>query len=388
MKNQTLISTNDDKYNYKNSIVPPIAQSAIFTFGSYEQLDAYINQTDEEKHYAYGRGDTPGTDVLAEKLAELAGGEDCCLVSSGMGAIALVFLSFLKTGDHLICVQNTYSTARGFINDMVVGKMGVEVTYVDGDCIEDFETSLQSNTKMIYLESPSSAVFHLQDIQAVSELVKNKNIKIAIDNTYATMLYQKPLLLGADIEIHSLSKYINGHNDVVGGAIIGSRKDIKKIRNQTLIQVGSNLSSFDAWLVLRGLRTLPQRLKQQEESANWIAQKLNENNKTFQVNHVSLKNFKQYDLFKKQMTGSSGLFSFEVKTSKEKIKKFLSELKLFNIGISWGGYESMVYISSLSKPYYRDANNEEEINVVIRISIGLEDYQDLWEDLENGLSFL
>ena len=287
MKNQTLISLNNNKYSYKNSIVPPIAQSAIFTFDSYEQLDTYINQLDEEKHYAYGRGDTPGTDVLAEKLSLLADGEDCCLVSSGMGAIALVFLSFLKSGDHLICVQNAYSTAKNFIKEILVKQIGIDVTYVEGDCIEEFKMSIRENTKLIYLESPSSAIFHLQDIQAVSELAKEKNIRVAIDNTYATMLHQKPLLLGADIEIHSLSKYINGHNDVVGGAIIGSKEDIKKIREQTLIQVGSNMSPFDAWLVLRGLRTLPQRLKQQEKSANWIAQKLSKNNKIIILNFIS-----------------------------------------------------------------------------------------------------
>lgn len=388
MKTETCISCNSREFRYKNSISPPIAQSAIYTFDSHADLDAYINGLDEDTHYAYGRGDTPASDVVAEKLAALACGEDCCLCSSGMGAIALVLLSYLKSGDHLICVQHAYSTAKGFIQDMLVEHMGIQVTYVEGLQLDEFEADVKDNTNMIYLESPASAIFQLQDIEAVARLAKAKNIKVAVDNTYATMLYQKPLQLGADLEIHSLSKYINGHNDVVAGAVIGSKKDIQIIKKHALLQIGSNLSPFDAWLILRGLRTLPLRLKQQEESTNRIAQRLAEHEKITKVNHISLSNFPQRKLYEKQMSGSSGLFSFETVSSRSKVSEFLAQLQLFQTGISWGGYESTVYISSISKPYYRTAGEQDAIPVLIRLSIGLENWQDLWDDLQRALSYL
>lgn len=388
MEKETAIMQDDDGFSYKNSLIPPIAQSAIFTFCGYDELAHYMYGSGEERGYGYTRGANPTVRLLEEKLAYLAHGEECVCVSSGEAAIALTLLSHLHQGDHLLCVSTVYSSAKKLIDEILVGSMGLEVTYVDGRTVQEFHDAIKENTKLIYLESPSSSLFQLQDIQGVCALARPRNIKVVIDNTYATMLYQKPLLLGADIELHSISKYLSGHNDVVAGAIIGSHNDILRIREKESILIGTTMSPFDAWLALRGLRTLPVRLKTQKENANQLAEILSAHEKIKKVYHVGLSTYEQKDLFKKQMSGSTGLFSIEVTTSKHNLRAFMDRLTLFKIGISWGGFESMVYLSSMNKQYYIEAGDDQLITVVIRINIGLENVLDLLNDITTALACL
>lgn len=388
MKKETVIIHDDEKYSYMGSIVPPIAQSAIFTFKDYEMLGKYVYKTDDEFIYGYTRGGNPTVRLLEEKLANLGCGEDCVCVSSGEAAIVLTLLYCLTSQDHMICIASAYSSARKFIDEVLVKKMDIEVTYVDGRNTNDFIVNIKENTKLIYLESPSSAIFQLQDIQEICKVAKKNKIKVAIDNTCATMLNQKPIKMGVDLEIHSLSKYISGHNDVIAGAIIGRKEDIDHLREKEAVFIGTTVSPFDAWLALRGLRTLPIRLKEQEKNASYLAKHLEKMNKIEKVNYIGLSTFEQKDLYYKQMTGTTGLFSFSISTTKNQVKQFVEKLTLFKVGISWGGVESMIYISNMNKPHYIEADENETISVLFRVSVGLENPVDLLTDLKCALEYL
>jgi cystathionine beta-lyase/cystathionine gamma-synthase len=328
--------------------------------------------------------------LLAErKIARLAGGEQAKLFGSGMAAISSAILYFLEAGDHVIAIKNIYGPTHSFLA-YLGEKMGIEITYVSGESVAEFEEALRENTKLIYLESPSSLVFSLQDIEAVATLARAHGVRTLIDNTWASPIFQKPLTLGVDMEVQSCSKYLGGHSDLVAGIVIGSKKDVVALAQNEALLLGGKMAPFEAWLLVRSLRTLPIRMKAHQENAMAVATFLEHHPKVQQVFYPGLKGFAQYELGRKQMSGYSGLMGFDlVTTDLQKIKNFVNHFEIFQIGISWGGHESLVFapiISTLKE------HSEEQAKILgitpgsIRISVGLEDSEDLINDLDRALA--
>ncbi len=383
----TLLHGEENPAENQGAIVPPIFQNTLFAFENWEAIDkAYEDPTN---HCIYTRGKNPSCDIVEKKLAALAHGEKAKLFASGMAAISAALLHFAKPKGHVIAVQNIYGPARNFIDHYLVEKMEMTVTYVTGKDVADFESAIQEDTCLIYLESPSSVVFHLQDLEGVSKIAKRNQIKTIIDNTWATPIFQKDLDFGIDLEVHSCTKYIGGHSDVVAGVVIGSEKDIDQIFHHEHALLGGEMAPFESWLLLRSLRTLHLRLEKHQKNAWLVANFLENHSEVEKVYYPGLTSFEQRSLAEKQMTGFTGLMSFELKTNDiEKIKGFVNHLKIFQIGVSWGGFESLVYVPAIS--YLKEMTEEsfEKTGLSlgnIRISVGLEDAADVIEDLEQAL---
>lgn len=388
MKLKTMLSHyGEDREKNRGAVVPPIYQNSLFTFEGWDTIDKAFD--DPYNNNIYTRGNNPSVTVVEEKIAKMCGGERAKLFASGMGAISSSILHFVKYGDHVISIKNVYGPTNNFLNSYLREKMDVETTFISGEGIEEFEEAVRENTSLIYLESPSSAVFSMQDIRKVAEFAKARGIKTIIDNTWATPLYQKPLEMGIDLEVHSCSKYLGGHSDIVSGVVAGREKDIKAIYETEHALLGAKMAPFEGWLLMRSLRTLPYRLKGHEENAMVVADFLEGHPKVSKVLYPGLESHPQYELGRRQMKGSTGLMAFELKTDKlEEIKNFVDSLKYFSLGVSWGGHESLVYVPAIS--YLKELPKEqfEALGIslgTIRISVGLEDSSDLVKDLAEAL---
>lgn len=386
---ETLLA-HDDERNPNGAVVPPIFQNSLFTFENWDAIDAAFDNRLES--FIYSRGKNPTVKLVEQKLAALSGGEKAQLFPSGMGAISAAVMHCVKSGDHVIAIKNLYGPASNFLTSYLKPKFNIEVTFVEGKKLSDFETAIQPNTSLIYLESPSSAVFSLQDITAVCQLAKSKGIKTIIDNTWASPLYQKPLAMGVDLEIHSCSKYIGGHSDVVAGVVIGKAEVIDSISLKEYEWIGAKMAPFEAWLLLRSLRTLSVRMKQHQENALALAEFLEHHPKIEILRYPGAKSFDQKELAKRQMTGLTGLMSFRIKSDDlDKVKAFVNGLSLFQIGVSWGGHESLIYAPAIS--YLKELSPEQFAGLGIslgdmRISVGLENKEDLIADLESALEMV
>lgn len=378
----------ENRDEYKGAVVPPVYQNSLFTFENWDAIDAAFD--DRVNQNIYSRANNPTVTIAEQKLAKLAGGERAKLFASGMAAITAAILHCVDAGDHIIAVNNTYGPANTFMRRYLSKKMNVETTFVQGEQVSDFEEAIRPNTRLIYLESPSSAIFSLQDIEAVATLAKQHNIKTIIDNTWATSVFQKPLAMGIDFEVHSCSKYIGGHSDIVAGLVIGKREAMEALYVEEVELLGGKMAPFEGWLILRSLRTLLVRMKAHQENALKVATFLENHPKIAQVTYPGLASFAQYDLGQKQMTGYGGLMAFRLKTDDlPQIKTFFNSLKLFKIGVSWGGHESLIYAPAIS--YLKELSPEQFAGMGIslgdmRISVGLEHYQDLIDDLNNALT--
>ncbi|RHW76129.1 PLP-dependent aspartate aminotransferase family protein [Colwellia sp. RSH04] len=383
-----LVFDGDDNHDPYGAVVPPVYQNSLFTFDSWEALEQAF--ADKENSVIYTRGNNPSVQYTENKLALLAGGEKAKLFSSGMAAVSAGILHFLSQGDHLITVSNIYGPTATLIRDMLIPKMGVEVTYVTGHCLDEIMEAIRPNTKLIYLESPSSVVFSLQDIAQISLLAKAHNINTMIDNTWATPLYQKPLALGIDLEMHSCTKYLGGHSDIISGVLIGSQSLINKISMKEYELLGATSSPNDASMLLRSLRTLPIRMERHQQSAMRIANFLNDHEKIAEVFYPGLSSFTQSSLAAQQMTGYSGLFSFKLQTDNlVLIKRFFNALTLFQKGVSWGGHESLIYAPAISCSVEQTPEHMKRMGLSfsnMRVSIGLENVDDLIADLTQALA--
>ncbi|CAL2095196.1 L-alanine/L-glutamate racemase [Tenacibaculum sp. 190524A02b] len=387
---ETILSHDGKKAHSKGAVVPPIYQNSLFTMKDWDDVDRTFD--DRVNNYIYTRGNNPSVRIVEDKLAAICGGEKAKLFSSGMGAISATILSCIKKGSHVITIKNIYGPTNTFLQRYLKEKFEIEVTYISGTEISEFENAIQDNTSLIYLESPSSVILSLQDIEAVAKIAKPKGIKTIIDNTWASPIYQKPLAMGVDFEIHSCSKYIGGHSDVVAGVVIGSEKNINNLFVHEFELFGAKIAPFEAWLLLRSLRTLKIRMDQHQKSTLKVAQFLEKHPKVRKVNYPGLESFPQYELGQKQMSGYSGLLSFQLNTDDlDKIKAFFNGLSLFQIGVSWGGHESLIYAPAIS--YLKELTEEQFKGLGInlgdmRISIGLEAAEDLINDLNANLEHL
>lgn len=386
--NSTKLAHDGKASHSKGAVVPPIYQNSLFTFESWDQIDEAFNHRTES--YIYSRANNPSVKITEDKIAELAGGGRARLFGSGMGAISAAILSCIKANSHVITINNIYGPANNFLQSYLKNKFNIEITYLSGTSIAEFEEAIRPETTLIYLESPSSVVYSMQDLPAVASLARSKGIKTVIDNTWASPWFQKPLSMGIDLEVHSCSKYLGGHSDLVAGVVIGSEELIKQLFVQEGELIGAKLSPFEAWLLLRSLRTLPVRMEQIQKNAMKVASFLEGHDKVEKVYYPGLESHPQYELGKKQMTGFTGLMSFRLKTSDlDQIKAFFNGLDLFQIGVSWGGHESLIYAPAISYLKELSPSQFEAMGIHlgdIRISIGLEDAEDLVADLDSCLN--
>jgi cystathionine beta-lyase len=375
----------EEREKYFNAVAPPIIQSSNFSFEKVSDLRKAFE--DEYSTFLYSRALNPTVKILSQKLAALDGAEDCLVFNSGAAAIFASVLANVKSGDHIISVDKPYTWAQKMFN-RVLPRFNVTTTYVDGTKTENFEKAIQHNTSLIYLETPNSWNFALQDLEAIAKLAASKNILTICDNSYCTPLYQRPLDLGIDIAVQSATKYISGHSDVVAGVITGKKEMIQKIFYSEYMNMGAGTTPFNAWLLIRGLRTLPVRLKKVSETAEKVVKYLKKNPKVEKVIYPFDKNFSQHNLAHKQMTGSGGLFSFIVKANSAKqIENFCENLQHILMAVSWGGYESLIIpgCASIKKEDF-DAKNEDHRR--LRFFVGLEEPDYIIEDLGRGFSAL
>ena len=372
----------EDREKYFNAVAPPVIQTSNFCFESVEDLRKAL--ADELVNPLYTRGNNPTVEILRKKLAALAASEDCLVFSSGSAAVAASIIANVDTGDHIVCVENPYSWTK-FLLDKFLPRFGVHHTYVDAREVKNVEDAIKPNTRIIILESPNSMTFELQDLRACAKLGKKHDVVTICDNSYATPLNQKPIEMGIDMTVHSGTKYLNGHSDVVVGVLCGSKKMIKKIFDSEFMGLGANLQAHNAALMLRGLRTLPIRMEKCNESGLKIAEYLDAHPKVKTVNYPFLRSFPQYELAKKQMSGCGGMFTFTLDVDTiEQAEKFSNALKHFLIAVSWGGYESLIVplaaffgVNGKDDPIY-------PFNM-IRMYIGLEDVDLLIDDIEQAL---
>lgn len=371
----------EDRENYFNAVAPPIIQTSNFAFKKVADFREALEN--EDSSFLYSRAINPTVEMLAQKIAALDGAEGCLVVNSGAAAIFTAVFANIKSGDHIISVEKPYTWAEKMFND-ILPRFNVSVTYVDGRKIENFEKAIQPNTVIIYLETPNSWNFQLQDLEAVGKLAKFKNLITICDNSYCTPLYQRPIDFGIDLVLQSATKYINGHSDVIAGVLSGSKSMLKKIFNSEFLNIGTAATPFSAWLMVRGLRTLDVRLSRISETTIKVVSFLKNHEKVEELIFPFDEDFPQYGLAKKQMLGAGGLFSFYLKASSIKeIESFCENLKHILLAVSWGGYESLIMPACASiKAEDFDVNKKEHRQ--LRMYVGLEDAEYIIEDLERG----
>ena len=363
----------EDPSRFAGAVTPPIFQSSLFT-------ECEGNEGDREGRYAYTRVSNPTTEIVENKVAALEQGEAAKCFSSGMGAISAAMMHYLKKDSHVVAVASIYGPAHRFLAEYMK-RFGVEVTFVKGTDTEEIEGAIRENTDLIYLESPSTYLFLVQDLSKIAEIAKRHHAATVIDNTYCTPIFQKPLTFGIDMVVHSASKYLGGHSDIIGGVVIGRKEEIDQIAQSERELFGAVMSPFDSWLMLRGIRTLPVRMKQHMVNAMEMAAYFQELPVVKEVIYPWWETHPQYELAKKQMTGASGLMSVVFDLPGEQIKRIVRELEFFHRGPSWGGFESLISPVGADLEQY----NETMKKGLVRLHIGLEGADLLKEDFERAV---
>lgn len=371
----------EDREHYFNAVAPPIIQTSNFVYRKVEDL--YQAFQDEMSGYLYSRGLNPTVDILRKKLAALDGAEDCLVFNNGAAATFAAVFANVKAGDHIVCVDRPYTWTQHMCNK-ILPRFGVTTTYVDGTEIENFERAILPNTSVIYLESPNSWDYKLQDLKAVAELARSENIVTIIDNSYCSPLYQRPIEMGIDISMQTATKYINGHSDTLGGVLTGTHAMMKKIFDSEYMCLGNGTTPFNAWMMLRGLRTLPARFEKITATTQKVLAWVKQHPKVEKVLFPLDESFPQYALAKKQMSGACGLFTMVVKAERmEQIVTFCESLKHIVMAVSWGGHESLAMpkCAGMLPAHFKP---EQEAHRMIRIYVGLEEADYLIKDLEQA----
>ncbi|MDR1061331.1 MAG: aminotransferase class I/II-fold pyridoxal phosphate-dependent enzyme [Clostridiales bacterium] len=369
----------DDYAEYKGAIVPPIFQNSLFLIPTEDNGAPSIG-------YNYTRVSNPTIEVAERKVAALEGADGALCFASGMGALTAAIMHFAGAGRHVVMIRSVYGVTRVFLTDFLEKRFGVAVNAVNGDSTDEILSRVRPETSLILLESPSSAVFKLQDLQAIADFARPRGIATVIDNSWATPLYQNPLAHGIDLVCHSASKYLGGHSDIIGGVAAGSRELIGKLSG-TRFLLGANMDPHQAWLLSRGLRTLPVRLARHSQSALAVARFLEAHPRVRRVLYPALDSFPQRDLARRYLSGCSGLLSFVPDGAPEGIKKMISKCRYFQHGVSWGGFESLIVGISVGADEQSAAAGDSPANLV-RLHVGLEDPDSLIADLDQALGWL
>ena len=371
----------EERGQYFDAVAPPIIQTSNFYFKNVNSLrNAFPNEKDV---HVYTRGNNPTVEILRKKIAALAGAEDALVFSSGVAAISAAVMGNVQSGDHVVCVKKPYGWTDKLLNRFL-SRYGVTNIMIDGTSIENFVAAIHPNTKVIFLESPNSFTFELQDIKAVVKLAKERGIVTIIDNSYCTSIGQRCIDMGVDIEVHSATKYFGGHSDVVAGYLMSSRKMADKIFASELLNMGGIISPNDAWLMIRSLRTLPLRLERIQASTAKVVDFMEHHPQVERVIFPFSESHPQHSLAKEQMQWCGGLFTAIIKAKDtSQVETFCNSLKRFLMAVSWGGYESLI-MPACSFQNRDDLELKDYPYNMIRFYIGLEEPQVLIEDIEQA----
>ena len=361
-----------------SDVVPPLHLSSTFEWTSADGAD----------DYAYSREGNPTRAALEEQLARLEGGEYGLAFASGMAAISTTMLSLVPPGGHLVSSDSIYGGTERLLTELVAGHLGVDVEFIDAREPENIATAVDSETDLIWVETPTNPLIRLCDIRSIADIANDHGVPFGVDSTFASPYFQAPLELGADIAVHSTTKYLNGHSDSTGGAVITDDDEIfEKLAFSQRIGLGNVLSTFDCYLVARGIKTLPARMEHHQENAMAVARLLESHDRVARVHYPGLESHPQHDLAAEQMSGYGGMLSFEFDGTPAEIEAFVEGLKAFTPGASLGGVESLVEVPSLMIPDEvghgsATANIPENL---VRMSVGIEHVDDLREDLRAAL---
>jgi methionine-gamma-lyase len=364
----------------------PIVQSSTFSFESAEQGARIF--AGEEQGYYYTRMGNPTTRVLEQAMASLEGGEDALAFASGLAATVAGIFAITRAGEEFIASNTLYGGTHGLFAGQFPN-FGVKAVEIDGTHPDNFEKAMTDKTRLFFIETPANPTLTLIDIRRVADIAHSHNIPLIVDNTFCTPFFQRPLEFGADVVLHSATKYIGGHGDTVAGILVGSAEYIEKVRKGILKDFGATISPFNAWLLLRGLRTLPVRMERHAANAGHIARYLASHAKIEQVHYSGLESHPQHDLANAQMSGHSGIIAFEIKGGREAGRKLMNSVKLWTLAVSLGDVDSLIQhpATMTHVAYTEDELRETGITEgLVRLSVGLEDADDLIEDLDQALN--
>ncbi len=379
------IHAGERRERYADSLTTPIFQTSTYSFQSSSEIEEYTSK--RKDRYEYGRYGNPTQKAAEMRLAALEDTEDCLLFASGMSAITTTILAYVKSGDHIILTDDSYKMTLEFCSSYLQ-RFGIECTIVPFGDYEKLELSIKNNTRLIISESPTNPYLNVFNLEKLNEIANKYSVLTLIDSTFATPYNQRPAKFGIDIVIHSATKYLSGHNDIMAGAVLGTSETLKPVRNLHKA-MGGVINPFSSFLLIRGLKTFTHRVKRQNETALYIARYLEEHPKVERVYYPFLESHKHHKIAKEQMTGGGGVVSFKIKGDIESAKQILDSLKMIYIAPSLGGVETLITHPAMVS--YYNYTSEERIKLGIpdnlfRISAGLEDVADIINDLETGLS--
>jgi len=367
---------------------PAVVRASTILFNTMQELASHEKKIEKDKpitHYAYGRYGSQTTIELQKIVKELEQAHHVFLHSTGFGSVSLAFMALCESGDEVLVSDNVYYPTRE-ITEKLLPKYNIKTKYYDPNNIKDLQSKITKKTKLIFVENPGSITFEFQDLNEIIKLGKKNNIITAMDNTWGTPLYFKPLSLGFDVSISSATKYFSGHSDAMGGTLAVNKKTYNKVKFCDKL-LGSRLSADEAYLIIRGIRTLDIRLKVHNENTAKVINFLKKQKKIKEILYPHKTDSKNYKMWKKYYSGATGLFSIVIKAkNKTSVLKFVNKLELFGIGYSWGGFESLAIYHDISKSrnFYKFKKDEH----FVRIHVGLEDPQDLITDLKNSLKYI
>ena len=372
--------------------VPSLVMSSTFVVD--EEISFSATNLSSDTPFVYTRWDNPTTRQLEQKLALLEQAEASLGFASGMAASAAVMLAHLSQGDHLVISNTNHPGTAEFARETLT-RLGVEVTPVDTSELQSITNAMHDNTRMVWLETPSNPLLRISDIGAAAEIAHAQNALLVVDSTFASPIATRPLALGADLVVHSLTKYIGGHGDAMGGAVCGSQASIGALRGEALVHYGGVISPFNAWLIMRGMATLPLRMRCHEENALAVARFLEGHGKVEKVLYPGLESHPQHELAKTQMDNFSGMVCFRTAEPKKVAERMMQKLEVIHYAVSLGHHRSLIYLMQtddlIGSSYRLDGNELDKYrdaagDGLFRFSVGLEDSADLIRDLESVLA--
>jgi len=362
------------------AVVTPIYETSVFAFtGTQQLIDAVSEKSSRD---VYTRWSNPTITAAERKIAELEGAEDCAVFSSGMAAISTVIMGLVAAGDHMVSVRDLYGGTVDLFSNLM-SKFGVQTTFVEATDSGEMESAIRDNTKVMFLETPTNPTLKLVDLSKAAEIAKKHDVKVLVDNTFATPYNQQPLQFGCSLTIHSATKYLGGHNDLTAGAVAGPRElvePMKKLRRT----LGGVLDPHSAWLLLRGMKTLALRMEKHNSNGQRVAEYLDSHPKVERVYYPGLTTHSRHLLAKSQMKGFGGVLSFELKGDLIRTIRFVDNLKLALIAPSLGGAETLVSQPSTASHYFMNPEERRKAGIsdsLIRLSLGIEDAEDIISDL-------